>query len=297
MIPLLKFFRSSVKISPSIMPKNGRPPKRPQKLRRYPMANNELQEQALQSIIEQSVDDAVKRAFKKYGRRSWRALLSPKRLLSLLVILAVLGGGIWLHERSQANEPVAPVEDHDLTLENDGIFGFKAADFEEPILGEAARQRQLIVEEREVYVNTTITDTGLFNLGVFNKQQALTIHGTGQYTIDLTKITRRNISLNEQTYELTVRIPHAELHDTIFDPAQTEIGDTKNGWLAFGSIKLDAEQQKTFEVSAVEQLQAKLEEADRFTEADRFARLAAYELYQPIVRAVSPICQVIIEFQ
>ena len=205
------------------------------------MANNELQEQELQSIIEQSVDDAVKRAFKKYGRVSWRSLLSPRRLLSFLVILAVLGSGIWLYERNRANEPVAPVEDHDLTLENDGIFGFKAADFEEPILGEATRQRQLIAEEQEVYVNTTITDTGLFNLGVFNKQQALTIHGTGQYTID--RLSRSDISLNEQTYELTIRIPHAELHDTIFDPAQTEIGDTKNGWLAFGSIKLDAEQQ------------------------------------------------------
>lgn len=261
------------------------------------MANNELQEQELQSIIEQSVDDAVKRAFKKYGRVSWRSLLSPRRLLSFLVILAVLGSGIWLYERNRANEPVAPVEDHDLTLENDGIFGFKAADFEEPILGEATRQRQLIAEEQEVYVNTTITDTGLFNLGVFNKQQALTIHGTGQYTIDLTRLSRSDIFLNEQTYELTIRIPHAELHDTIFDPAQTEIGDTKNGWLAFGSIKLDAEQQKAFEVSAVEQLQTKLEEPDRFTEADRFARLAAYELYQPIVRAVSPIYQVIIEFQ
>ena len=262
------------------------------------MANNELQEQELQSIIAQSVDGAVERAFKKYGRQGfWRSRFSLKRLLSLLVILAALGGGIWLHQRSQANEPIAPVEDHDLTLENDGIWGFKAADFEEPILGEAARQRQLIVEEREVYVNTTITDTGLFNLGVFNKQQALTIHGTGQYTIDLTRLSRSSISLNEQTYELTIRIPHAELHNTIFDPAQTEIGDAKNGWLAFGNIKLDAEQQKAFEVSAVEQLQTRLEETDRFTEADRFARLAAYELYQPIVRAVSPICQVIIEFQ
>ena len=54
------------------------------------MANNELQEQELQSIIEQSVDDAVKRAFKKYGRVSWRSLLSPRRLLSFLVILVVL---------------------------------------------------------------------------------------------------------------------------------------------------------------------------------------------------------------
>ena len=141
------------------------------------MMHTEMQEQELRSIIEQSVDDSVARAFKKYGKCSRFVGLPLKGVLSLLITLAILGGvGIYIHERNQANEGVAPVEDHDLTFENDGIFGFTVADFEEPILGAATRQRLLIVEEQEVYVNTTITDTGLFNLGVFNKQQALTIH-------------------------------------------------------------------------------------------------------------------------
>ena len=262
------------------------------------MMHTEMQEQELRSIIEQSVDDSVARAFKKYGKYSRFVGLPLKGVLSLLITLAILGGvGIYIHERNQANESVAPVEDHDLTFQNDGIFGFTVADFEEPILGAATRQRLLIVEEQEVYVNTTITDTGLFNLGVFNKQQALTIHGNGQYTIDLTKITKDDIYLNEDTYELTIRIPHSELHQVSFDPTQTEVGDVKNGWLAFGSIKLDAEQQKAFEVSANEKLDAKLRESQRFAEADRFAKLSAYETYQPIIKAVSPAYKVIIEFQ
>ena len=127
------------------------------------MVDTNMQEQELKSIIEQSVDDSVACAFKKYGKFSRFSLFSLKGIISLLTILGFLGGvGVYVHERNQANERIAPVEDHDLTLENDGIFGFTVADFEEPILGEATRQRLLIVEEQEVYVNTTIMDTGLF---------------------------------------------------------------------------------------------------------------------------------------
>lgn len=261
------------------------------------MKENEIQEQELRNMIEQSVDESVNRAFKKYGRFARLPRFSLRGIVSLIVLVALIMAGVYLHERSKANETVAPVEDHDLTLENDGIFGFTAADFEEPILGEATRQRLLIVEEQEVYVNTTITDTGLFNWGIFNKQQVFTIHGTGQYTIDLTKITRQDIYLDEDTYELTIKIPHAELHQVTFDPTKTEIGDAQNGWLAFGSIKLDAEQNKQFEVEANEKLKARLNESERFEEADRFAKLAAYETYQPIVRTISPVYKVVIEFQ
>lgn len=261
------------------------------------MKENEIQEQELRNMIEQSVDESVNRAFKKYGRFARLPRFSLRGIVSLIVLVALIMAGVYLHERSKANETVAPVEDHDLTLENDGIFGFTAADFEEPILGEATRQRLLIVEEQEVYVNTTITDTGLFNWGIFNKQQVFTIHGTGQYTIDLTKITRQDIYLDEDTYELTIKIPHAELHQVTFDPTKTEVGDAQNGWLAFGSIKLDAEQNKQFEVEANEKLKARLNESERFEEADRFAKLAAYEIYQPIVRTISPVYKVVIEFQ
>ena len=175
----------------------------------------------------------------------------------------------------QAAQPIAG---HDLTFEDHGIFGYSVADFKEPILGESMRQKLIIVEEREAYVNTTITDTGLFDWEVFQKEQELTIHGIGQYTIDLSEITSEDISLNEDTFELTIRIPHASLHKIIPDPSKTEIGESSNGWLAFGNIKLDQEQQKEFETEAQEKLKEKLSMPECFEEADRFAKLTAYEL-------------------
>ena len=262
------------------------------------MTEIETREQELKAVIQETVDSSVERAFQKYGRKLRPSLFSLRNLITLVLALALLvGAGAWLREREKANQPVEPVEDHDLTLDNDGIFGFTVADFEEAILGEATRRKLLIVEEQEVYVNTTITETGLFNLGVFNKAQALTIHGTGQYTVDLTEISKGDISLDEETYELTIRIPHAQLHRVSFDPSKTEVGDTDKGWLAFGEIKLNAEQQKNFEVEATEKLTEKLTDPARFREADRFARLSAYETYQPIIRTVSPAYKVVIEFQ
>ncbi|MDY2629271.1 MAG: DUF4230 domain-containing protein [Lachnospiraceae bacterium] len=255
-------------------------------------------EEDLKNVINEAVEDSVDRAFKKYRRSVFRPYIKLRKIIVWCVVIGlVVGIGVYLHDRNTASEKVAAVENHDLTLDNNGIFGFTVADFEKPVLGEAVRNRLLIVEEQEVYVNSTITETGLFNLGVFNKQQALTIHGTGQYTIDLTQVDKDDLSLNEDTCELTIQIPHAELHKVIFDPSQTEIGDTKKGWFAFGDIKMTTEQQKEFETNAKEKLEEKLSEAQCFEEADRFAKLSAYETYQPIVETVSPVYKVTIEFQ
>ena len=258
-----------------------------------------IEEEKLRGIIEESVDESVKQAFKKYGRIMRMPHLKFTKMIFIMVVaMVVILGAIGVHNSREASKKVEPVENHDLTIENEGIFGFTVADFEDAILGEATRQRLLVVEEQEVYDNATITDTGLFNWGVFNKKQVITIHGTGQYTIDLSQVTAQDISLDEDTYELTIRIPHAELQKPVkFDPSQTEIGDTEKGWLVFGDIKLTQEQQKAFEEEACKKLEEKLSEEERFKEADRFAKLSAYETYQPIVKAVSPAYKVVIEFK
>lgn len=250
------------------------------------MENNMKED--IREIIEDSVDKSVKRAFKRHG-------MSITAILVIVLILTGIMGALTIRN---SNPEVMPVEDHDLTLENNGILGFSAADFEEPVLGAASRKKLLIVEEQEVYVNTTLTDAGLFNLGVFNKEQVVTIHGTGQYTIDLSEITSQDISLNEDTYELTISIPHAALQTPVtFDPSKTEIGDTDRGWLAFGEIKKDQEEQKLFEENACKKLEKKLREKERFSEAEQFAKLSAYETFQPVVSAVSPAYKVVIDFK
>ena len=261
------------------------------------MESTEIRDRELKYLIEDSVDESVERAFRKYGRTGRGPRITFSGVLSVFLLLVIAAGGVYWYKHNKASEPVTPVENHDLTLENNGIFGFTAADFQEPILGEATRQRLLIVEEQEVYVNTTITETGFLNWGVFNKQQPLTIHGTGEYTVDLAEIEPSDIVLNEDTYELTISIPHAELHNVDFDPGKTEVGDAQNGWLAFGDIKLTAEQQKEFEVRAKEELTTKLSEDKCYEEADRFAKLSTYETYQAIVKTVSPAYKVVIQFK
>ena len=121
------------------------------------MENNMKED--IREIIEDSVDKSVKRAFKRHG-------MSITAILVIVLILTGIMGALTIRN---SNPEVMPVEDHDLTLENNGILGFSAADFEEPVLGAASRKKLLIVEEQEVYVNTTLTDSGLFNLGLFNK--------------------------------------------------------------------------------------------------------------------------------
>lgn len=261
------------------------------------MTEEEIREKELKYMIEDSVDSSVERAFKKYGRgrRGFGLLLSG--IVSIVLLIAVMFMGYKWYEMQKASEHVTPIEEHDLTLENNGIFGFTVVDFQEPVLEKAVQQRLLIVEEQEAYVGTSVTETGLFNLGVFNKEQMLTIHGTGQYTIDLTQIKARDISLDEENYELTICIPHAKLHNVSYDPEKTEIGDLQKGWLAPGDLKLTVEQQNEFEVRAKQELEAKLSESERFAEADRFAKLEAYEMYQSIVRTISPAYKVVIEFQ
>ena len=79
----------------------------------------------------------------------------------------------------------APVEDRDLTLENHGVFGYTAADFQDTILGDSKQLKKLEVFTTDISGAATLVDTGLGNLKVFTKTQLLTYKGTVTYTVDL----------------------------------------------------------------------------------------------------------------
>ena len=58
--------------------------------------------------------------------------------------------------------------------------------------------------------------------------------------------------------------------------------------LAFGDLKLTAEQQKRLEQGALEKMKLKLLDDDIQNEADRFAKQVIWELYQPVTSNVAP---------
>lgn len=182
-----------------------------------------------------------------------------------------------------AAETVSSVDgEHDVELSTK-----EYADFETPILGRAERESLLTVEERSVSVIVNTTENGLFDWEVFQKSQAVRYSGTAQYTIDLSDFSADDIEVDHETRTVTITIPDPELHSLSFDPAKTEVLSQSNGVLAWGDLELSAEETSELEASALEAMGDELDEENAIEDARRFARLSAWELFQPVVSSVS----------
>lgn len=122
-------------------------------------------------------------------------------------------------------------------------------------------------------------------------------NGTVQYYVDLEKITKKDITVNEETKEIIIHIPHTK-QDTINIPEdKIETDKIEKGKLAFGQIKLTIEQYKEIGSKARSQMTKKLQE-DRVNEkADRAAKDIVYQTYQPIIKNLSLDYSLRVEFQ
>ena len=161
-------------------------------------------------------------------------------------------------------------------------------DFENVILGEVQEHQELIVMEQPLEVSTTITKSGLGNLDIFSKVKDVRYSGKGMYTVDLSKIDNKHIDvdLNDKTVKIT--IPHAVLQEVILDVNNIEFEDTEKGLLAFGDLSLTPEQQNQIEISVRDTMKNTLDSKEFYDQADEFATLKTWQIFQPLVTSVSP---------
>lgn len=82
-------------------------------------------------------------------------------ILTVVLVIAVFLAAKRLFDPSGLLKREGPVEGHDMTLENQGLFGYTAADFAEAVLGDARELKKLEVYSREVSDAATITNAGL----------------------------------------------------------------------------------------------------------------------------------------
>ena len=250
---------------------------------------------------EEFLKKVEKAAARGTGRSNFRNIIISS--LPTIIVIALLAVFIVpkvtaLHDGLRSffrfDEKVA---DHDSTISNYGIFGYKTADFEEAILGESEKQAKLEVYSQETSDVAEITDTGLFNWSVFTKCKLITYNGTVVYTLDLTKIRPTDISLDESTKTVTLKIPHPEKEDININEEDIQFGDTTRGLLAFGDITLTPEQTAEVQKEARARMEEKLEEDDVQANADRFAILSVWELYSPLIKNIAPDHSLNVEFR
>ena len=176
------------------------------------------------------------------------------------------------------------------------VPGPSTVDFVDVVLDEAGEHSEFIMMVQPLSVNTTITKSGLANLPIFSKVKNVTYYGTGVYTVDLSKINSRNIRVDEENHVVNILIPHAVLQYVNPDLEKTEFQDTERGWLAFGEIRLTAEESNELEKDVLSTMEERLSTDDLLIQADEFAILKTWEIFQPVISAVSNEYSVEIEF-
>lgn len=244
------------------------------------------------------VEDAASKGVSKAGFKN--TLLGTLPTIILVVLLAVLIVP-KINSLTDGFKNIfkvdAPVEGRDLTLENYGIFGYTAADFEKAILGDSSQLKKLEVYKQDVSDVATLTDTGLLNWSVFTKTKMITYNGTAVYTVDLTKLTKNDIKFNEEEKIITLTIPHAEQEEINIPEDKIDFADTEKGLLAFGDLNMTPEQIMKVQAEARNKMQEKLDASNILETADRFAKLSVWEIYSPIVKGVAKDYSLEVEFR
>lgn len=253
---------------------------------------NEMSEQEFIKSVEQ----AAKKGARSGGRRGNLILI-----IAVTVIVVLIGTSLYSaiqsHKISNYLGFDKNVENHDLTLKNFGFFGYTVADFAEAIIGEEKQLKKIEVYSVELSDVTTITKAGLAKLKVFTKTQLITYHGTATYVVDLSKLTKDSITVDEDSHTVTLTIPHAERDEINVPSDSIEFGDVERGLLAIGSIKLTPQEISEVETAAIHKMEEKLVEDKANETADRFAELAVWEMFNPMVTSVSPAYQFEVEFE
>lgn len=230
---------------------------------------------------------------------------SPFEMLKTIILIALIIGVGWMVYRLQSftgdlKDIVsrdAPVEDRDLTLENHGVLGYTAADFQDAILGDSKQLKKLEVFTTDISGAATLIDTGLGNLKVFTKSQLLTYKGTVTYTVDLGELEKDDITLDEEAMTVHVKIPHAVQGEININENEIEVGDVDRGLLGIGEISMTPEENQKVQSEARNKMQETLDEEDVISEADRFAKMSVWEIYQPIIDKVTTGYSLKVEFE
>ena len=230
---------------------------------------------------------------------------SPFEMVKTLILIAlILGLGFMVYRfqnfTGSLKELVgrdAPVEDHDLSLDNDGVLGYTAADFQEAILGDSEQLKKLEVYTTDISGAATLIDTGLANLKVFTKTQLLNYKGTVTYTVDLGELSKDDITLDEEAMKVHLKIPHAVQEEININENDLEVGDVDRGLLGIGEISMTPEEIQQLQSEARNKMQEKLDEENVIDEADRFAKMSVWEIYQPIIDKVTTGYSLEVEFK
>lgn len=220
-----------------------------------------------------------------------------RTLITLLLVLTLICISIFLlragrREERTFQDTLAGVIRQEMTddrivLEQKGLRR-TVAEFQEPILLTCSKESRLIVHSAQLSEIISIASEGLGGWAWTSAYQDIQYTGQAQYTVDLSRLTEEDFSVNNELKTLTVRIPYAVLDPINIPAEQIRFRDVKKGWAAPKDIKLTAEENARLQVQVADKMKAKLIDENVIRDANENAKIVVTELLSATVRSIDP---------
>lgn len=168
----------------------------------------------------------------------------------------------------------------------DKIMGYKTVEIQNSVLSEAKRVQRLVVREQTVSVDVELSQM-LWNIPLFEKTKVMHAYGTGVFGYDLSNVQGDIVSVNHNTLEVVVELGEPALLYVEPDHSKTTFEATEHALLAFGDIRLTAEQMTVVNQDIVEGMKNALSEVPA-EELLQDGRLAAERLFGPLILEIVP---------
>ena len=233
----------------------------------------------------------------KSAEPSVRKFSVPMRLSALLLLFALIIVSILVIRRfpgkqSQFSDAVAGQIAREMT-ENRIVLSAKngrrtVVDFKDPILLAHGKDSRLIVHTAHLSETISIANEGLGGWAWTSAYQDIVFEGDAQYTVDLSRLSEEDFTLNNELKTLTVRIPYAVLSPIHIPADQIKFHDVVKGWAAPKDIKLTAEENAQLTMQVNEKMKAKLIDENLIAVANENAKTVVAGLLSATVQSIDP---------
>lgn len=221
-------------------------------------------------------------------------------IFAICVIAAIVVLAFGLIKNKKKAEEAKATGGFSVGFDDDEIYHLNertVVDFYEPIIEQFNKESQLVVSSLDASIDINLKQSGVFDIDLLNKSQKIKYKGTGRFYIDMSSLSREDISIDDEEKIITIRIPHTKLLPIEIDPNRFESEDAKKGLLAFGDLKFTAKEYNDLQTEVKTQLEKSINAKENRLKADDNAVEEIIKIYDPIVKALDDSYSIAVEFK
>ncbi len=229
------------------------------------------------------------------GRRMKKKTAEVLLIVNFFLIVLVVAYGVLHRADGQDAENGGnngPAGDSDVYY----LDGHDLAEFSEVIVERFNKESELTVWSADASVSLDLKQAGIWDLDILNKTQRVTYTGSGRFYVDFSMLGEYAVSLDNESYVVTIQIPHAKLAEIEIDPDKFICEEPKRGLLAFGELKFTFKEYNELEAECKKRMQAEIDTPENYEAADQRAVEELKKIFEPVVKAVDDAYHVEIVF-